>query len=357
MKSYLAVTKALMLSLLRDRQSLFFSIIMPLMFLLIFGPILSGTEGEHPIDVAVFSGADDQAQVLLEQALAQFSRLEVSYYSTEEAVAHAVAREEADFGLSWDGISLEVLLNPAMIQDNGLYRQISEGVRSYIDQERLQLQELVTVDIVRRIPHGRAYSSVSYMFPGVIAVGVMSSGLFLISSSFMYMKERFVLKRLLATPMGRPQFLAGLITTRIALSMLSAVLVLSVGRAFLGVDLYINWFAFVIYLLLATIIMAGAGALIALIAKSARSASEISSVLMTLMMFVSGVYFPLEFLPQSLRTAGKILPATYVAREFRFIMGVENMQLSSFVLETALFTLAAVIAIWLAAVRGSWNLE
>ena len=52
MKSYLAVTKALMLSLL----------LIVIAFLLnhyaadvstIFGPILSGT-GEHPIDVAVF---------------------------------------------------------------------------------------------------------------------------------------------------------------------------------------------------------------------------------------------------------------------------------------------------------------
>jgi ABC-2 type transport system permease protein len=346
-----------MLSLIRDRQALFFSVAMPLIFLLIFGPMLSGSERDRPIQVAVFVSADGPSAQLFEEALGQFSRLESIHIDTQEGAAQAVAHEGADFGLIWDGSVLEVLLNPAMIQDNSTYRQISEGVRSYIDQQRLQPQELLEVSVVRHAVRGEAYSSTGYVFPGIIAMGVMSSGLFLISSSFMYMKESFVLKRLLATPLGKLQFLAGLITTRISLSILSAVLILAAGPRALGVELVVNWPLLVVYLLLATVIMAGAGALVALIARSARSASEISSVLMTLMMFASGVYFPLEFLPASLRAVGSILPATYVARGFRFIMGVESMTWPRFVLETTILTLAALTAIWFAAVRGSWDLE
>jgi ABC-2 type transport system permease protein len=250
-----------------------------------------------------------------------------------------------------------VLRNPARFQDNEIFRQLSEGIRSHLDRQRMDIREFLTVRIVESAPMGQAGGEQGYMFPGVIAVGVMSSGLFLISSSFLYMKERFVLKRLAATPMRKLYFLAGLITTRMALSALSACLVLVVGGLVLGVRLPINWPLFALYLVAATLIMSGAGAVLALVAKSARSASEIAGLGMTIMMFVSGVYFPLEFLPPYFKAASLVLPATYVARGFRFVMGVEPMPGMRFIQETLLLCGLALAAIWIVAVKGSWEAE
>lgn len=356
MQSYWAITKGLMQALLRDRQSLFFAMILPLVFLFIFGPMYSGQE-ERSIAVAVFAQGTDVDREMLTEALGKMPGLTVDFQDSLHEVTQNVAAQKADFGLGWDGSVLEVFLNPARIQDNSTFQQLSQGIRSDLDQARLGLQEFITVNVVDLAKEGQSVGQLAYMFPGIIAVGVMSSGLFLISSSFLHMKERAVLKRLTATPMGRVEFLGGLITTRLVLSVLSALLTLLVGRLFLGVSLPIHWVWFLVYLPLSTLIMAGAGALIAMIGKTSRSASQIASLLMTLMMFVSGVYFPVELLPTYFRAAGRVLPATYISRGFRFIMGVETMSRSAFLMETALLTLLGLAAIWAAAMKGSWDLE
>jgi len=356
MKSYLVVAKSLMLSLLRDRASLFFSLALPLIFLLIFAPAFSQSGGNNTVKVAVFNTASAADRSLLENVLNGMTGLRTQYLESLDEVADVVALQQADFGLAWDGFVLEVLLNPARLQDNAVFTQITEGIRSQLDRKRLGLRDFIKVE-VQKAEEGNPDAGLSYILPGVIALGVMSSGLFLISSSFMHMKERSVLKRLAATPLKKLDFLAGLITTRMALSVISACLILLVGWSVLGVRMPINWPLFVTYLIAATLIMSGAGALIALVAKSARSASEIAGLAMTIMTFFSGVYFPLEFLPKHFRAASLFLPATYVARGFRFALGVEPMAWARFALETGILLLASLAAIWAAAVRGSWDAD
>lgn len=355
MKSYFAITKALMSSLLRDREALFFSAVLPLIFLLIFAPTFAGSGEGSKVEVAVYTTANGEDRELLDGVIREIGGLETTYYHSLDEVFDLVAHQQADFGLGWDGSNLEVLMNPARLQDNAVYRQLSEGIRAQLDRERLGLKDLLHVKVRGAAPQGQTGGEMGYLFPGVIALGVMSSGLFLISASFMYMKERFVLKRLAATPLAKLSFLAGLITTRMALSVISACLVLLVGWLVLGVRLPINWPLFALYLIAATLIMSGTGAVISLIAKSARSASEIAGLSITIMTFVSGVYFPLEFLPESFRSASLILPATYVARGFRFVMGVEAMPWLSFIWETLVLCAFSLAAIWIVAVKGSWD--
>lgn len=355
MKSCLAITKALMLSLMRDRETLFFSLLLPLIFLLIFGPMFAGSGGGGKVEVAVYTTAPQEDQELLAEIFREMSGLEAAYVDSLQEVSRRVAHQQADFGLAWGGSILAVFLNPARLQDNAIYNQLSEGIRTELDRRRLGVRDFFHVELIESGPQGQLGGELGYVFPGVIALGVMSAGLFLMPSSFLNLKERFVLKRFAATPMVKLHLLVGLMATRMVLSAISAVLVLIVGRQVLGVSLPANWLLFAFYLVAATVIMSGAGAVIALLAGNARSASNVAGLAMTIMMFFSGVYFPIEFLPRYLRGASLVLPATYVAKGFRFVLGLEPMPILSFFRQTLVLASISLAAVWMVAMKGSWD--
>ncbi|RLE37118.1 hypothetical protein DRJ23_06380, partial [Candidatus Acetothermia bacterium] len=72
------------------------------------------------------------------------------------------------------------------------------------------------------------------------------------------------------------------------------------------------------------------GALIALVVRRPESAGNVSNIFAMLMMFLAGIYFPIEIMPSYLRALSKLLPLTYMADAMRDITGVGEMPPSEF---------------------------
>jgi ABC-2 type transport system permease protein len=69
----------------------------------------------------------------------------------------------------------------------------------------------------------------------------------------------------------------------------------------------------------------GIGTIIALVVRRPSSASNIANALAMLMMFLAGIYFPVEFMPGFLRAISKAMPLTHMANAMRYVMGVMDM--------------------------------
>jgi ABC-2 type transport system permease protein len=69
------------------------------------------------------------------------------------------------------------------------------------------------------------------------------------------------------------------------------------------------------------------GVLLALIFKKPETSNNVGSILFTIMMFFSGIYFPIKFLPHYLQIVSLFLPATYITQFMRYSFGVENLSL------------------------------
>ncbi len=348
---YLRLTKALVLSFFRDLQSLFFSLVMPLMFLVIFGFMYADMGDNARItQAAVYVNA---SETVFWQALEGIPGFKVLEVETQAQVEDMVRLQQVPVGLTWDGTELVLYTNPVNIQDNTYYNQLAQGVKTSLDQERMGVVEFVSLK--RNAVGGDGGFGLPFIFPGIIALGVVSSGLFAITSSFMHYKDKKVLKRLVATPMSRLGFLAALMTTRGLVSIISALLVLAAGILVFGIQLDVDWLLFIPYLLLSTLMMMGFGALITLISKTAENATQIASILMTAMLFFSGIYFPVEFLPSYFQRASTFLPLTYVARGLRSIMGIEALNHGRLFWETALLVSVSLVLIWLTTLYSDWS--
>ncbi|TDO89329.1 ABC-2 family transporter [Halanaerobium saccharolyticum] len=86
LKQYLNNTKTLTLSFLRNKETIFFVLLLPLIFMLIFGSLYSGGDQSQPDRVLIYYS--DQAtieQSRLEEVINENQSLTFKYVSTLEA--------------------------------------------------------------------------------------------------------------------------------------------------------------------------------------------------------------------------------------------------------------------------------
>ncbi|MFW5790612.1 MAG: ABC transporter permease [Bacillota bacterium] len=353
-KQYLNNFKILSLGFLRDKQTIFFVLVLPLLFMFIFGSLYSDTGQQRQDRVLIY--LSDEATISsaeIEAVLADNQSLTFEYVETLAEGEELLRDYDGEILMTVGDNSLEFSYNPARIQDNPAFEQQAMLVARELDIRRSGLKEFLQPKI---IDSGEATANFQFLslFPGVIALGIASSGLFVIIELFLYHKEKGVLKRLAASPLNRNSFTFALISSRIPASLLSTILVLAASRLIFDLRFEINWLLFIPYIIIGTIIMMGLGALITLFASSADSGFQAGSIMITVMIFFSGVYFPIEFLPSYFQTASRFLPLTYLARGFQQIMGVSPLEPGRLALETGGLLIISLILIVFVSKKSSW---
>ncbi len=121
-------------------------------------------------------------------------------------------------------------------------------------------------------------------------------------------RERGILRRLNATPVGAGRLLAAQLTVNLSVALLAAVGILVVGAAAFGVPLPGQPAGIAVAFALAAAAMLGLGLLIASLARNPRVAGAAGTMLFLTLMFFAGLWMPQAAMPAALRTAGQDTP-------------------------------------------------
>jgi ABC-2 type transport system permease protein len=141
----------------------------------------------------------------------------------------------------------------------------------------------------------------------LIAVGSVQS---LIAIIAIY-REGGILKRLRATLLSPITILSAQVGVKLAFALVSLGLLMMAGnRVFPGV-MHVNLLSFAAALLLSTLSILSLGFVLASIVPTARFAQPIGTAVMYPMVALSGLFFPLDHLPRTLRIVALALPTTH----------------------------------------------
>jgi ABC-2 type transport system permease protein len=121
-------------------------------------------------------------------------------------------------------------------------------------------------------------------------------------------REKGILRRLAATPVGPARLLAAQVTVGAGALVLSMVLVLGVSRIGYGVALPARPAEFALVVVLAAAALFSLGLLIGALAPSARSGNALGMGLFFPSMFLAGVYVPREVLPPAVQHVSDLTP-------------------------------------------------
>ncbi len=175
---------------------------------------------------------------------------------------------------------------------------------------------IVTLDHVDE--RGSRY--LDFLFPGLLGMNLMSTGLWSLGFAIGDMRQRKLLRRLMVTPMRRSSFLASLLSARFVFLVLEIFVLVLVGVYALDVPLRGNVLGFALICSLGGLTFSSMGILVASRAKTVQGVSGMLNLVMVPMWLGSGVFFSYERFPEALHPLLKLLPLTALNDALRGLM-------------------------------------
>ena len=151
---------------------------------------------------------------------------------------------------------------------------------------------------------------IDFLIPGLLGMNLMNSGMWGIGFALVDMRQRKLLKRFVATPMRRSDFLLALTSSRLVLMVIEIVLLLSLGVLVFHMRVLGSLFSILLLATIGAVAFGGLGLLTASRAQKIESVSGLMNLVMMPMWIFSGVFFSAERFPALLQPFIKILPLT-----------------------------------------------
>jgi ABC-2 type transport system permease protein len=155
----------------------------------------------------------------------------------------------------------------------------------------------------------------TYYVPGIIALGVMSAAFVGLAISVVEQRERGVLKRLRSTPMPPWLYFAGRAGTAVALCLALAVVLTLIGHVLYGVRIPGGTLpGLLLTLAVGTACFTCLGMAISGFIRTANSAPAVTNGIMLPLQMISGIFFPVDQLPELVLDIARVFPAYHLAQ-------------------------------------------
>jgi len=317
MKRLLAVWHARNLEFVRDRSTLIFTLLLPVMLIVGMGFVFGGPE--RPLFKVGVITADPSASNAAHVTDPKPIDKNAHPFLQERFVDSVPIAGEAEgvHKLSHQAIDLLVDLGLGKPGSVPRYWVNTDSPKGYI-VEKLLLA--VAPGAQRQQVTGAATRYVDWLFPGILGMNMMFSCLFGVGYVVLRYRKTGFLKRLHATPLTAFEFLTAQVLSRLCLILFVTTLL------YVGIGSIIHFHSAGNLLLLALVAIVAALSMIALgLTIAARFASEelvggLLNILTWPMMLLSGIWFSLEGSPKWVQWASDIFPLTHLLQAARAIM-------------------------------------
>ena len=305
----------------RERSALFWTFAFPIFFILIFGAVFSGGDNvTFNVGLAVEDNSPSALQ--LSGALQQVPAFKL-YMGNQSAELQALKSGDrravivipSGFGqtlLQKGNVTIDVYHDPTQSSSAQVLAIITQVLEKFG-----QPTPLINVNPVTLQTH--EIRAIDYLTPGILAMAIMQLGIFA-AMPLVVQRENRVLKRLGATPLRRSTMILSTVSFRLLIAIGQAALIIIVARLVFHVPMLGNWFFLAGVVILGALMFLTVGFMMSAFAKTQESAMPLLMMVQFPMMFLSGIFFPVEMMPGFMRPIMDAMPLTYLGDSIRQIM-------------------------------------
>jgi ABC-type multidrug transport system permease subunit len=160
------------------------------------------------------------------------------------------------------------------------------------------------------LTHEAGSRYIDFVIPGLLGMNLMSSGIWALGFSIVEARQKKLLKRLVASPMPRWQYLASFLLSRLFLLVIEVGVFLGFSHLAFGVPLRGPLWQLGLLCVLASLTFSAVGLLLASRAKTMQAASGLMNLTMLPMWVLSGVFFSTNRFPDVVQPFIRALPLT-----------------------------------------------
>lgn len=219
-------------------------------------------------------------------------------------------------------------------------------------QEAAGRTDPVPINIQEMDEPGGRY--VDFLVPGLLGMSLMGGGLWGVGFVTVDMRIRKLLKRLLATPMRKSDFLVAIMLSRLAFMVPEMLLILVFAWVVFQVKIQGSLAAVAVLILLGAFTFSGLGLLVASRAKTMEAVSGLMNLIMLPLWVLSGIFFSAERFPEAAQPFIRVLPLPPLINALRAVM-LEGAALSSQLAEVGILAAWGVVTFLLALRWFRWT--
>jgi ABC-type polysaccharide/polyol phosphate export permease len=291
----------------REPEAVFWVFVFPILMTCALG-LAFRSRGEPPALIGIEDGPGRPA---LQTALAHAGHITVRVLPPGD-VAHALARSD---------VQLVVDPGPPVIYRFDPTRAESRLARRIVDDALQRAAGRVDPVHATDAPVEVAGSRyVDWLVPGLLGMNIMSTGLWGIGFSVVTARTRKLLKRLVASPMRRRDYLLGHLFGRLVFLVIEVAVLVSFSRLVFGVPMRGSWLLLAATCLVGGLSFGGLGLLVASRARTVEAVSGLLNLVMLPMWLLSGVFFASSNFPDAMQPAIQVLPLTALNEALRAVM-------------------------------------
>jgi ABC-2 type transport system permease protein len=306
----------------RDKQAFFWTIFFPVMFVTLFGLFDFERMGTSNIAIIDQSGSDQSAEFI--DGLKEIETLKIQQEEENvERAKESLEKGDLDFVLvipegfgrplapSVTGdseIRVEVYYDEANAQLNPLVLGFLDQFVAYANLQAAGAPTLFSLD--KKPVKARNIGYLEFLVPGVLAMGLMTSGVMGMASDIAEQREKKILKRLFVTPLKPSVFLVAQVGVFLVITILQISIILAVAVWGFGLHVFGSYPLIYLIGLLGSILFLTIGFIVAGVVKSTKAVHAIAQLVTMPMMFLSGVFFSKEIMPAFLAAIADYLPLT-----------------------------------------------
>ena len=319
-KGMLAITKGSLRGIFRSPSTVIFSFIFPLIFILVFGFLGSGSKVSVKIAFEAHSDASSNIYQLLknlpginivEKPIALLNE------DLEKGRITAILNIQKNHASASPENIIKLRSSEAVNPQNiAILQSIINGLISSLDKARnANIPTVAIIDPEIKKVKGRTYRTIDFILPGQLGFSLLSTGVFGVAFVFFNLRNTLVLKRFFATPIKRGYIVLGEAISRLVFQLIGSAVIILLGRFVFGFTLIHGLSTALQMLALASIgliVFMGFGFVVSGIAKSESVIPPLANVFTLPQFLLSGTFFPIDAFPGWLQIISKALPLTYL---------------------------------------------
>lgn len=325
MKAFLKLLVSDLKQFARDRTALFFAFAFPIIFMLLFGFVFNNISASYTIGLADADNSQVSQSILA--SLQEVSIFKINVGTYDDGLADLKAGNIKVFidlpsGLGSSVVAgqpspIKVYYDPADTADTPIVLSVLRQVVSGINQQITQQPVLLTLS--EQSIQTQQLNYIDYLVPGILAMSILFLGLFG-ALTMVARREKMVLKRFGATPIKSWLVVTSQVVYRLFVALAQTSIIILIAYFVFKVNIVGNWFLLAGFVLLGTFTLISIGYFIVARARTVESAQPIIQLVQFPMLFLSGIFWPVEMMPAFIKPIINIMPLTYLGDALRQIM-------------------------------------
>lgn len=309
MSAMVSLARAMWLGFVRDKVALFFVILFPLMFLVLFGGIFSdqGVSKSKLVEVGQVT-LIDQLPAEAKQAFDQ--AFEVTRSDNLNDAVQKVKDGDVDAAVEQRGNTVVLHFSQA---DQVKAATVRGTIGAFVDGANVAASgKPPTFTLQPAQVEDDSLKSIQYVTPGLLGWAVATSATFGAALTLVQWRTTKLLRRLRLAPISTGSVVFARVFVSAAVALVQMAIFLGLAVAAFGLKLTGSWWMGIPLVVCGTLSFMAIGLLAGAFSKSSEGASGIANLIVLPMAFLSGSFIPLDVAPGWLQGVSRIFPLRYL---------------------------------------------